>query len=80
MVTTSVSHEGILEVSGAAVFKEGGFPGGRGVKNLPANAGDKRGVGSIPGLARASGVENGNLSFALKGPWTEEPGRPRSVG
>ena len=30
------------------------------VKNLPANAGDKRDVGSIPGLARSSGVENGN--------------------
>ena len=63
-----------------AVFKEGGFPGGRGVKNLPANAGDKRDVGSIPGLAGASGVENVNLSFDWKGPRTEEPGRPQSVG
>ena len=30
------------------------------VKNLPASAGDKRDVGSVPGLARSSGVENGN--------------------
>ena len=30
------------------------------VKNLPANAGDIRVVGSIPGLGRSPGVENGN--------------------
>ena len=30
------------------------------VKNLPANAGDVRDVGSTPGLGRFSGVENGN--------------------
>ena len=30
------------------------------VKNLPANAGDARDVGSIPGLGRSPGVENGN--------------------
>ena len=30
------------------------------VKNLPANAGDKRDVGSIPGLGRAPGREHGN--------------------
>ena len=31
------------------------------VKNPPANAGDARGVGSIPGLGRSLGIENGNL-------------------
>ena len=31
------------------------------VKNLPANAGDVRGTGSIPGLARSPGGGNGNL-------------------
>ena len=31
------------------------------VKNPPANAGDARDPGSIPGLGRSSGVENGNL-------------------
>ena len=29
-----------------------GFPGGMAVKNPPANAGDKRDTGSIPGLER----------------------------
>ena len=31
------------------------------VKNIPANAGDARDVGSIPGLGRSPGEENGNL-------------------
>ena len=31
------------------------------VENLSANAGDARGVGSIPESERAPGVENGNL-------------------
>ena len=30
------------------------------VKNLPANAGDARDVGSIPGLGRGPGGEHGN--------------------
>ena len=30
------------------------------VKNLPANAGDVRDTGSIPGLGRSSGEGNGN--------------------
>ena len=30
------------------------------VKSLPANAGDIRDVGSIPGLGRSLGVGNGN--------------------
>ena len=34
-----------------------GFPGGSVVKNLPAKAGD---AGSIPGLGRSPGEENGN--------------------
>ena len=29
-----------------------GFPGGTVIKNLPANAGDTRDVGSIPGSKR----------------------------
>ena len=36
-----------------------GFPGGTMIKNLPANAGDTRDVGSIPGSGRFSGVGNG---------------------
>ena len=37
-----------------------GFPGGVMIKNPPANAGHAGDVGSIPGLGRSSGIENGN--------------------
>ena len=38
-----------------------GFPGGLVVKNLPANAGDTRDVGLIPGSGRSPRGGNGNL-------------------
>ena len=38
----------------------GGFPGGSVVKNLPANAGDARDMGSIPRSGRAPERGNGN--------------------
>ena len=40
------------------------------VKNLPANAGDIRDIGLIPGLGRSPGVGNGNLPqyFCLGNP------------
>ena len=61
------------------------------VKNLPANSGDARDVGSIPGLVRSLGEGNGNplqYSFfffhssilAWKFPRTEEPGELQSTG
>ena len=37
-----------------------GFLGGAVVKNPPANAGDARDVGLIPGSGKSSGVGNGN--------------------
>ena len=37
-----------------------GFPGSSVIKNLPANAGDIRDVGLIPGLGRSPGGRNGN--------------------
>ena len=37
-----------------------GFPGGMVVKNLPANAGDRGDVGSIPGSGRCPGEGHGN--------------------
>ena len=37
-----------------------GFPGGSVVKNFPANVGDEEDAGSVPGLGRSSGGENGN--------------------
>ena len=43
------------------------FPGGAVVKNLPANAGDTRDMGSIPGSGRSSEVRNGNTLIFLPG-------------
>ena len=47
------------------------------VKNPPANAGDIREEGSIPGLGRCPGEGHGNtLQYScLENPLTEEPGR-----
>ena len=45
-----------------------GFPGGSGVKDLPANAGSNRGMGLIPGSGRSPGVRNGNaLQYSCLG-------------
>ena len=46
------------------------------VENPPANAGDIRDMGLIPGLGRSPGGEHGNplCTLAKKIPWTEEPG------
>ena len=50
------------------------------VKSPPANAGDLRDPGSIPGLGRAPGGGHGNPSciLAWRIPSTEEPGE--SIG
>ena len=37
-----------------------GFPGGLVIKNLPANAGDIKDMGLIPGLGRFPGGGHGN--------------------
>ena len=37
-----------------------GFPSSANVKNLPANAGDVRDMGSVPGLGRPPGEGNGH--------------------
>ena len=51
------------------------------VKNPPANAGDIREEGSIPGLGRCPGEGHGNtLQYScLENPLTEEPGRLQSM-
>ena len=56
-----------------SLFRLRGLPGGSGVDNPPANAGDS---GSISGLERSPGEGNGNtLQYcAWEIPWTEEPG------
>ena len=38
-----------------------GFPGGAVAKNSPANAGDTKDPGSVPGSERSPGEGNGNL-------------------
>ena len=46
------------------------------VKNLPANVGDMRDVGSIPEFGRApgKGMATHSIILARRIPWTEEPG------
>src|SRR5574341_360678 len=53
-----------------------GFPGGSMVKNLPANAGDIRDAGSIPGLGRSPGGGNG---YPLQYSCLEKPILERSI-
>ena len=52
------------------------------VKSLPANAGDERDSGSVPGLERSPGEGNGNpLQYSCLGnSMAEEPGRLQSMG
>ena len=52
------------------------------VKNSPANAGDVRAVGSVPGSGRPPGGGHGNpLRYScLENPWTGEPGGLQSTG
>ena len=52
-------------------------------KNLPANAKDARGAGSIPGSGISPGVRKWQPTPAFlpgKIPWTEELGRLQSMG
>ena len=51
------------------------------VKNPPANAGDVRNAGSIPGLGRSPGGEHGNpLQYScLENPMEEESGGLQSI-
>ena len=56
---SSVAGLGFLIV---VAYLGAGFPGGPVVKNLPANAGDVRDVGSIPVSGRSPGIGNSNPS------------------
>ena len=50
------------------------------VKNLLANAGDIRNMGSIPGLGRSPGGGQPTPVFLPgESPWTEEPGGLQSI-
>ena len=52
------------------------------VKNLPANAGDVRGKGLIPGLGSSPGGRMATHSsiLAWRIPWAEEPGGLQTMG
>ena len=52
------------------------------VKKLPAKAGDKRDVGSIPGSEDLleEGMATHSSILAWRIPWIEEPGRLQSMG
>ena len=52
------------------------------VKNMPANVGDIRDMGSVPGLGRfpEEGVATHYSILAWIIPFTEEPGRLQSIG
>ena len=52
------------------------MPGGSVVKSPPANAGEARDAGSIPGLGRSPGVGNGN---PLQDSWPGESHGQRSL-
>ena len=58
-----------------------GFPDGSLVKNPPVNARDTGDLSSTHGSGRSPGGGNGSL-LILPGiiPWTEESGRPQSMG
>ena len=65
------------------VIKSGGFPGSSAVKNSPANAGDLRDAGLIPGSGRSPGEEHGNpLQYShLENPHGQGSlGRLQSIG
>ena len=51
------------------------IPGGSAIKDIPANAGDARDMGSIPRSGRSSGEENGNplQDSCLKNPMDSSP-------
>ena len=59
-----------------------GFPSGSVVKNPPANAGDVRDVGSIPGSENPlkEGMATHSSILAWRIPWTEELGGLQSMG
>ena len=58
------------------VQQKWGFPGGLEVKNPPANEGDLRGMGSVPGSGRSPGGGQGNSlrCSCLESPMDRGPG------
>ena len=59
-----------------------GFPGGSGVKNLPANAGNTGDADSTPESGKSPGGGHGNSlqCSCLGNPMDKEPGGLQSIG
>ena len=68
MVVTFKQHKTVHDKSNLKV-----------VANVPANVGDTRDMGSIPGLGRSPGGGNGN-ALLENSMWTDEPGGLHSRG
>ena len=70
----------VMSFFNCSFFK--GFPGGAVVKYPPANAGDARDAGLIPGSGRSSGERNGNpLQYScVESPMDRGAGRLQSKG
>ena len=61
------------------VLAQLGFPGGTTGKDSPANAGDTRDVGLVPGELLEEGMASHSSILAWRMPWTEEPGGVQSM-
>ena len=74
--------QGLIWFCTVALVPSTGFSGDASGKDPACHWGDIRGMGSISGSGRSSGGGHGNHSsiLAWKVPWTEEPGRPQSIG
>ena len=57
-----------------------GFPGGSVVKNLPANAGETRDMGSGMKDTLEEEMATHSSILAWEIPWTEKPSRLQSMG
>ena len=65
MGSQRIGHDGATSLS---LYLLPVFPGASVVKNPPANAGDARVMGSIPGMGRFPGEGNGNpLQYSCQG-------------
>ena len=68
--------------SDSGLFKRKGFPGGTVARNLPADAGDSRDVGSMPGSGsspeKGMAAQSSVLVWSI--PRTEGPGGLQALG
>ena len=81
-----IIHKHILQVSvlvqKLSIYIKWASQVGLGIKNQPANAGDIKDAGSIPGSGRSleKGMATHSSVLVWRIPWTEEPGELQSLG